>query len=829
MSQGITFTINAETAEAAARVTEFFKSAGEGFEKLSGAGDFLSEIGGKIAAAFTVGAIVEFTREAINSAEQMGKLAQKTGQTIQTLNGLREQAHQLGISFEEVGTTMGIFSDKTFAAVRMGGQAGQVFRDLGIRLLDSTGRLKSMGDLLSEVAEKFKGMPDGPNKTAAAMDLFGRSGRELIPILNQGSEGMERMRMEGGGITPEMVREATEFNRVLRELTEDFENIGRRLVMQVVPSLKEFVEWLRAGVLAAEVGRFGEFFELSMKVAIQNISNFMLSEMAKWSQKMEEMGKVSAGSVASHVGHGMAGLASGLLFIADTFGNKMGFVSDKQLFDRFETTEDQFKKAGFEDTSKGILGMIADNKTNGPTNKYAAALEKLKEDMKQDAERLRASQGAGTMVNDAMAATMRALGLGSDGAGGGAAVPPSEEAKNLIKEIDRAWAESTKSKKALLDIEEAQLKEKIDKEILNVTLAEEEKLKVTQIYAAKRTELEKKAADERAQIELAKIQGQRKLIEADQFQSEEQKRPQMIALLEQENQALQRNIALNQQRLLSGKLSAEAELATRKELSDLSLRQAKVQQESKGLTTYGNVGSEFKLAMVELQNEGGRLADNFKSVFHSAFSSISNGITGLIMQTKTWGQALTEIGTTIVTSIVQAIVQMGLRWVMTQIMMALFGQSLMASSLAAMAPMAAAASGIWAAPATLSAIASYGASAAAAPAEILAAQGIVAAQSIAAFEEGGFTGPGGRSQLAGMVHKGEYVFSAPAVQAIGVANLDAMHGAAVGRGSNGTSNVSNKINIGFLNDRSEVPHWARSQQGENHIVDVVRRNWHRIQ
>lgn len=43
------------------------------------------------------------------------------------------------------------------------------------------------------------------------------------------------------------------------------------------------------------------------------------------------------------------------------------------------------------------------------------------------------------------------------------------------------------------------------------------------------------------------------------------------------------------------------------------------------------------------------------------------------------------------------------------------------------------------------------------------------------FAEGGYTGPGGRSQPAGVVHAGEYVFSAPAVRAMGVPRLEAMH------------------------------------------------------
>lgn len=46
------------------------------------------------------------------------------------------------------------------------------------------------------------------------------------------------------------------------------------------------------------------------------------------------------------------------------------------------------------------------------------------------------------------------------------------------------------------------------------------------------------------------------------------------------------------------------------------------------------------------------------------------------------------------------------------------------------------------------------------------------------FSEGGFTGPGSKHQPAGIVHAGEYVFSAESVRRIGAGNLDQMHRAA---------------------------------------------------
>jgi len=91
---------------------------------------------------------------------------------------------------------------------------------------------------------------------------------------------------------------------------------------------------------------------------------------------------------------------------------------------------------------------------------------------------------------------------------------------------------------------------------------------------------------------------------------------------------------------------------------------------------------------------------------------------------------------------------MGVRWVMTQVMMAVMGKAIMASATAATIPLATAQSAIWATPATLATIATFGAAAAAAPAFVLSAEAITLASSM--FAEGGYTGGGGKYDVAGV-------------------------------------------------------------------------------
>jgi hypothetical protein len=64
---------------------------------------------------------------------------------------------------------------------------------LGFAIKDAHGKLLPMSVLLPKVADKFKEMPNGTEKTALALTLFGKSGMTLLPFLNKGAKGIEEL------------------------------------------------------------------------------------------------------------------------------------------------------------------------------------------------------------------------------------------------------------------------------------------------------------------------------------------------------------------------------------------------------------------------------------------------------------------------------------------------------------------------------------------------------------------------------------------------------------------------------------------------------------
>jgi hypothetical protein len=248
-----------------------------------------------------------------------------------------------------------------------------------------------------------------------------------------------------------------------------------------------------------------------------------------------------------------------------------------------------------------------------------------------------------------------------------------------------------------------------------------------------------------------------------------------------------------------------------------------------------SMGENFQATLINLQNQFGtvaqQMAATFADVFNAATASISTGIQGLIMGTMTWGQALQNIGLSIVNSIVKSFADMVAGWIMSHVIMKgvsvawsgfqtmLRGKDVVEANATELAKTPA-----LAANATLASIGSYGV---AAVIGIAAIAGILAM--IGGFKEGGYTGDGNPNDVAGIVHRGEYVVPADAVDRIGLSSLNAMASGGVSDAGAFTSAAAPgpiTLNMGVFDNPARLNDWARSNEGRTVLVDIMRQHSH---
>jgi hypothetical protein len=107
--------------------------------------------------------------------------------SVESLSKFQQAANASGTSIEGVGAAM-IKLNRNLATGNAG--AAEALTSLGISATDASGKLKSTDQVMLEVADKFAKMEDGASKSAAAQALFGKSGADLIPLLNGGGKAI---------------------------------------------------------------------------------------------------------------------------------------------------------------------------------------------------------------------------------------------------------------------------------------------------------------------------------------------------------------------------------------------------------------------------------------------------------------------------------------------------------------------------------------------------------------------------------------------------------------------------------------------------------------
>jgi len=161
------------------------------------------------------------------------------------------------VSLGDFGTSLQILSKNMLEASRGSGAAKDAFDTLGISVTDSGGKLKTAEQVMLEVADKFSKMEDGAQKTALAMEIMGRNGAAMIPMLNQGAKALAAQRKEaelfGATFNAFQAKAAEDFNDTLTRIGTAVRGFTTMVSNYLLPLVNE--------VLDAVLGKLKEFAE----------------------------------------------------------------------------------------------------------------------------------------------------------------------------------------------------------------------------------------------------------------------------------------------------------------------------------------------------------------------------------------------------------------------------------------------------------------------------------------------------------------------------------------------------------------------------------------
>jgi hypothetical protein len=252
---------------------------------------FAKTAAASLAGALSVGMFVAAGNAAINYADKIDEMSEKVGMAAEELSALSYAAKVNGVSMDQLQTGLTML-------IRSMGQGAEKFDALGVSIYESNGQLRSANDVLIDVAQKFSEMEDGVGKSQWALELFGRSGLNLIPVLNLGAKGLadatEEARLFGRVISGETARNAAKFNDNMTRMNEVANGLAQDLMRDLVPHLNDVLEVLLnlerngSGISGAVKGIATEFGDLARVVTT---SAEKLSQLHGWYKAIDEIAR----------------------------------------------------------------------------------------------------------------------------------------------------------------------------------------------------------------------------------------------------------------------------------------------------------------------------------------------------------------------------------------------------------------------------------------------------------------------------------------------------------------------------------------------------------
>lgn len=249
----------------------------------------------------------------VEYGDELFEVSQRTGVAVERLSTLKFVAEQTESSFQSLATGLKFLNRSVFDANEGNEKAVALFVKLGLATRDANGEAVKADVLFDSIADRFSKMTDQSEKTALAMQLFGRSGADLIPVLNLGSDGIEELertaRSLGLELSTENAKQIDAFSDDLKALKAEFGGIALIIGTAFMPRLREIVTFVKEGLaptienLNALIGTMnGSLKEANFKEAFASADPVLedarrrLVELQEARQKLQE--SVDVGNTA---------------------------------------------------------------------------------------------------------------------------------------------------------------------------------------------------------------------------------------------------------------------------------------------------------------------------------------------------------------------------------------------------------------------------------------------------------------------------------------------------------------------------------------------------
>ncbi len=242
-------------------------------KRLEAFGAGLRAVGVRMAGigAAAVTSLLGAARHFVTFGDSLDKMSERTGVSVEALSELGFAAELAGGDLETLENGLKFMQRSIVEAAQGSERAQRALSVLGLTVAELAGL--SPDEQFKRLADRIARVEDPALRTALAMEIFGRSGTKLLPLLTEGARGIEALQEQarrlGLTVSAETARDAAELNDTLdtlwRVVRQGVFTIGAALA----PTLKDIAERVTRVIVAATdwIKRNREVVVWALKVA----------------------------------------------------------------------------------------------------------------------------------------------------------------------------------------------------------------------------------------------------------------------------------------------------------------------------------------------------------------------------------------------------------------------------------------------------------------------------------------------------------------------------------------------------------------------------------
>ena len=203
-------------------------------------------LGGAAVAAGT--AIAGVAMKSANTSDHIDKMSQKIGLSREAYQELDFICSQSGANVDNLRVGMKTLTNQMGKAAEGTGNAADIFKRLGVSIYDSNGNLKDQETMLYDTLDALQGVENQTERATLANQLFGRSGSDLMPLINGARGSIAGMRDEahslGLVLSDETIDAGVKLTDTIDKSKRAFDAIVTTVGAQVMPLVQKLLEFV---------------------------------------------------------------------------------------------------------------------------------------------------------------------------------------------------------------------------------------------------------------------------------------------------------------------------------------------------------------------------------------------------------------------------------------------------------------------------------------------------------------------------------------------------------------------------------------------------------